>query len=663
MGVVNIKKKYLLVLITVLFISLSVVSATNDTDVEDGDSDIIAEDTSSANTELITKKTSDNVTKTSTTSTKTASKTSINAVTTKYNVTAKLSANITNAVTGNKLTEGKVVFKLNGNTIGYSNVDNGVATYYYDTSRLTPKNYTITVKYGETSKYLGSSSTSTLTVVKDASKIVLDNVTVISKEKVKFTATVTNNNGNFATSGRVAFKINGKTVGYANVSNGKAVFTYTANLSAKTYKLNATYGGNTYLNKSYSSKSTLTVTQRPTKMTVNSVSGYSTTLTLTASVVDKLTSKALTSGTIVFKINNKTIGNATISNGKASLKYDFDYYTRGTYKISANLKPTSFYATSTSTNNLSIYAENSFTYDQIKAAAVYVRTQYESNNTVSTVKISKSRLPLSDFLALMIQSCENAYKGKKANVTHKRYSEITSQTDSMKQVTLSISEVRDIGSRTLKFMNENGMPPKYATTNYGLMGYYNIIYTYCRVMDLSAYNYLPTTCKVYGWATMHPSNSKSRTIYLTSDVIVSKSTDYAFMNKIKASLEKKGYTVVVNGYGPNSHNVAIWAQSLPINAVQVSIFGGSDPGVFYDMSTRSFMRKKESRLMYLVFQPDYAYDFTGASFLKRSHDDNYSPSSFTGISYPDKYLRSYGYDYLFSKNPDEIAAGIIKYIS
>lgn len=663
MGVVYIKKKYLLVLITVLFISLSVVSATNDTNVENDDSDIITDETSAEDTELITKKTSDNVTKTSTTGTKTASKTSVNAVTTKYNVTAKLSANITNAVTGQKLTEGKVVFKLNGNTIGYSDVNNGVATYYYDTSRLTPKNYTITVKYGENSKYLGSSSTSTLTVLKDASKIVLDNVTVISKEKVKFTATVTNKNGNFATSGRVAFKINGKTVGYANVSNGKAVFTYTADLSAKTYKLNATYGGNTYLNKSYSSKATLTVTQRPTKMTLSSVSGYSTKLTLTASVVDKLTSKSLTSGTIVFKVNDKTIGNATIKNGKASYEYDFSRYTRGTYKISAHLKPTSFYATSTSTNNLTIKAESSFTYDQIKAAAVYVRTQYESNNTVSSVNISKSRLPLSDFLALMIQSCENAYKGKKANVTYKKYSEISSQTDSMQQVVLSISEVREIGNRTLKYMNEHGMPPKYVTTKYGLMGYYNIIYTYCRVMDVSAYNYLPSTCKVYNWATMHPSNPKSRTIYLTSDVIVGKTTDYAFMNKIKASLEKKGYKVVVNGYGPNSHNTAIIAQSLPINAVQVSIFGGSDAGVFYDMSTRSYMRKKEGRLVYMVFHSDYAYDFRGVSFLKRSHDDNYSPSSFTGLSHPDEYLRNHGYDFIFSNDVEKIVAGIISYIS
>lgn len=664
MGVVNIKKKYLLVLITVLFISLSVVSATNDTNVENDDFDVISDDTSTGNTELITKKTSDNVTKTSTASTKTASKTSVNAVTTKYNTTAKLSANITNAKTGKKLTEGKVVFKLNGNTIGYSNVENGVATYLYNTVDLTPKNYTLTVKYGENSNYLSSSSTSTLTVVKDASKIVLNNVTVISKEKVAITATVTNkNNGNFATSGKVAFKINGKTVGYANVSNGKAVLTYTADLSAKTYKINATYGGNTYLNTSYSPKSTLNVTQRPTKISMNKVSGYSTTVTLTATVVDKLTSKSLTSGTIVFKLNDKTIGNSTISNGKASFKYNSSLLTRGTYKISAHLKATSFYATSTATNNLTILAEGSFTYNQIKDVAVYVRTQYEANNTVSSVYIGKSRITLSDFLALMIKSCENAYKGKSANVTYKKYSEITTQTDSMQKVVLNISQVRDIGNRTLNFMNTNGRPPKYVSTDYGLMGYYNIIYTYCRVMDVSAYNYLPSTCRVYSWASMHPSNPKSRTIYLTTDVIFNKQKDYAFMESIKAKLTEKGYKVVIQGYGPNSHNTAMRSQTLPINAVQVSIFGGADPGVIYDMCSRSFMRLKESRLMFLVYYPDYCKNITGLSYLKRAPDDNYSPSSFKGISNPDLYLKNNGYDYVYSKNLNTIVNSIISYIS
>lgn len=67
--------------------------------------------------------------------------------------------------------------------------------------------------------------------------------------------------------------------------------------------------------------------------------------------------------------------------------------------------------------------------------------------------------------------------------------------------------------------------------------------------------------------------------------------------------------------------------------------------------------------MYLVFHSTYSKDITGLSFLKRARDDNYSPSSFTGIANPDKYLRSYGYDYVFTNNINTIVNGIIKYIS
>ena len=653
-------------LISVLFISLTVVSATNETMIEDDDSNILSDgDASTFNSDLITKKTTNNVTKTNEiTNYKTASKTSVDDVTIKYNSTAKLSAKITDAKTGQNINEGKAVFKLNSKTVGYSNVNNGIATYVYDATSLTPKNYVITVKYGETSNYLSSSSDSTLTVVRDASKIVVSNVTVISNETVKITATVTNkNNGVYATSGKVAFKLNGKTIGYANVTNGKAILTYKAVHSAKTYKLNATYGGNNLLNSSVSPMSSFIVTARPTKMTVNKISGYSTVVELKASVVDKLTSKNLSSGVIVFKINDKTVGNASISNGKASIKYNASQLARGTYKISALLKPTSIYAASNATNNLTIMAESTFTYNQIKNAAIYVRTVYESNNTLTTVSIGKSRIALSEFLALMIKSCVNANKGVKANVTYKRYNSLDEQFDSMTKVVLNISQVMEIGDRTLKFMEANGRPPKYVSTQFGKIGYFNIVYTYCRVMDVSAYNYLPSTCRVYSWASMHPSNPKSRTIYLTSDNILNQNKDYAFMESIKAKIEEKGFKCVILGYGPNSHNTAIRSQSLPVNAVQVSIFGGADPGVIYDMCSRSFMRLKESRLMYLVYYPDHCTDITGLSYLVRSHDDNYSPSSFKGIANPDIYLRNNGYDYVYSKNVNTIVDGIIKYIS
>ncbi len=651
-----------------MFITMSAVSAENSTDIADVDSSLttIEKDTSVVSNDIITKKTTDDVTKTnSSTNSKTASKITADSQSVNYNSTVKFTAKITNAVTGETVTGGKVVFKLNGKTMGYSAVTNGTAMYYFNTTTMTPKTYNLTVKYGETSTLLGSSAEAKLTILKSASKIVASNASVISGDTVKLSVQVTDiNKSSQAKSGKVAFKINGKTVGYANVSDGVAYYSYVAHNSAKTYTITATYSGNNVYNSSRSETSYLTVNAIPTKASVTAVSSYSTDVELKATVVLKTDYSYLPSGTIVFKINGKTIGNATVSNGKASLIYDASNLTRGNYAVSALLKPTSFYAHSNATNNLTILAEKSFTYSQVKSAAVAVRTQFEANNIVSTVLVSKTRMGLQDFLALMIQTAKNVYRGNsKLNATYKHYKSISTQYDTVTPDTLTIKQIIDIGNTVYNYMEANNRPPTYVTTTIGKMGYYNLIYSYTKVLDVSASTYLPETCKIYSWAAIHPSNPKVRTIYITSDNIYNNNKDIAFMNSIKSKLESLGYKAVVGGLGPNSHNVAIWAQSLPDNAVQLSIFGGADAGVIYDVSTRSFMRTKANRLLFFAYNPSTSKDITGLSFLERAHDDNYSPSSFTGINNPDIYLTSHGYGYVYSYKVNEIVNSLIEYIS
>jgi hypothetical protein len=121
--------------------------------------------------------------------------------------------------------------------------------------------------------------------------------------------------------------------------------------------------------------------------------------------------------------------------------------------------------------------------------------------------------------------------------------------------------------------------------------------------------------------------------------------------------------VTIVGIGPNTHNTKIWAKSMPINAAQLSIFGGSDAGMFYDMCTRSFMRTKSNRILYLAFNSATSKDFRNLSWLERAHDDNYSPSSFKGLANPSDYLLSHGYKYSFTNNVDTIVNEFIKAIS
>lgn len=664
MGVVNIKKIYLLVLLSVMFITMSMVSAANTihtADLDSQDSTLTKDTTTTAG--VITKKVNDNVTKTSTNQ-KTKTKTSVTSLKVKYDSTAKLSAKVTD-VKGNNVTAGKVIFKVNGKTVGKTTVKKGEANYNYDTSSLTTKTYTVTANYTESTQLLSSSANSTLTVVKATSEVMVKDYTVTYKHPVTLVATVTNKDtGSFVNGGKVTFKLNGKSVKTVKVTNGMAYYTYTANKKPGKYTFTASYAGSKLYTSAVSNTASLNITKGFIKINTIKVSGYSSSIRLKANVVDKYTSKNLTSGTVIFKVNYKTVGRSKVKNGTASLKYDTTMLTNGKYKVTAQYKPTSYYYGNSSSNTMTVKAEKEFNYSQVKAAAVHVRTQLEANNKVSSVHVSKTRMNLADFLALMIQTAANANKGKSsAKVSYKHYDDITTQIDTLTTGKLNISQVLDIGSRTLTFMNENNRPPKYSNTVFGQMGYYNIIYSYTKVLDVSTSKYLPSTCRVYPWSKIHPTNPKKRTIYITSDEIRNKTADYEFMNKVKKALEKKGYKVVVEGYGPNSHNKAIRNGSLPVNAVQLSLFGGADPGVIYDLCTRSFMRLKENRLMFLAYKPSSSTDITGLSFLARAHDDNYSPSSFTGIEHPDIYLKNHGYDYVYSFDVNTIVNRLIKYIS
>lgn len=664
-GVVNIKKILIFIFISVMFISMSIVSAenstnTNDMNLEDNNA---INDAEISSTEVIKNEIS--LTKNSISTNKTVSQISIDSQLVKYNTTTNFVAKVTDTK-GKNINEGKVVYKINGKTIGNAEVNNGIASLTYKLTNMDPKVYNLSVKYGENSNYLESSANTSLTLLKHDSKITVNNASVISRNTVILTANVVDSEFNIpAKNGKVAFKINGKTVGYANVSKGVAHYAYAATkLTAKMYNVTATFGGNNLLNSDVSDKSFLRVSAIPTRMTVQKLSAYSKTVLLKATVVEKDNSQYLPTGMVVFKINGNTIGTSTIHDGKVNFTYNTTHLARGTYNISAILHPTSTYASSNASNTLTIKVEKTFTYNQVKSAAIEVRNQLESNHTVTTVYIGKSRMVLSEFLSLMIQTAKNVYKGKGSqNATYTYYKALNTQKDGLKTGTFTIKQVLDVGDKVLSYMQANGKPPLYVSSALGNIGFFNTVYTYTRVLDVSTSRYLPETCKAYHWKTIHPLNSTARTIYLTSDVIYNKKTDYKIMNSIKSKLESYGYTVKIGGYGPNSHCADIWAKTLPYNAVQVSIFGGADPGVIYDFSTRSFMKTKENRLIYVVYYSNTSKDITGLSFLKRASDDNYSSSSFKGIAYPDIYLRSYGYDYIYSNDITAISKGVINYIT
>ena len=150
------------------------------------------------------------------------------------------------------------VFKVNGVTVGKTTVKNGVASLNYVTPSSS-KTYVIEGKIGETSYSNLNSAKSNLVLTSTSNIVISKNFVVAKKAVVTLVAKVTDVNGNLASNGKVAFKINGKTISTVSLVKGSATVKYnTSALSKVTNTITVVYSGNTYL-KSSTINSTLKV--------------------------------------------------------------------------------------------------------------------------------------------------------------------------------------------------------------------------------------------------------------------------------------------------------------------------------------------------------------------------------------------------------------------
>jgi hypothetical protein len=184
-----------------------------------------------------------------------------------------LTAKLTDQL-GNNINGGKVVFKINGKTIKdtngkviYAKVVNGTATVTYNIpSTYADKNITIEAVYSGTNKYNSARTQTNTTIQKTTPTFTTEDVTATIGETITLKATITDGN-KIINTGKVVFKINGKTVKdangkviYAKITNGIATVNYTIPTSykAKNYTLTATLISNEYDRQT--DEKTLTIT-------------------------------------------------------------------------------------------------------------------------------------------------------------------------------------------------------------------------------------------------------------------------------------------------------------------------------------------------------------------------------------------------------------------
>lgn len=150
-------------------------------------------------------------------------------------------------VNGTNVNNVKAVAKINGKTIANGVIQNGTVRFNYTLPSWHAKIYNITIKVGDTHTTNNNQVNSTLSIYKLNTVITTDNLTFAQRGKnVTLVAHVNDNLTNTVNYNKVAFKINGKTIGTANVINGTATINYKVPSTANgIYNITIIYGENT----------------------------------------------------------------------------------------------------------------------------------------------------------------------------------------------------------------------------------------------------------------------------------------------------------------------------------------------------------------------------------------------------------------------------------
>ena len=242
---------------------------------------------------------------------------------------------------GEKVSGGKVIFKVNGitlkdeyNNVLYATLTDGLATLKYKVQDVWMKNTSyVEAVYGGNENYTSSrtKSSNILNITEGIAKVSLDKSSfkVKSGETITLRAKIVDANGDNINRGKVVFKLNGKTLTdkngktlQASVVDGEAVLEYTipSTYSAKTYNLTAVYGGEGYTRSQTSGK--LTINKKGVIINTDSITTKNNKTTLKATIRDETGKLLVRNTSLAIKVNGKTILNGVNStNGKIDLSF------------------------------------------------------------------------------------------------------------------------------------------------------------------------------------------------------------------------------------------------------------------------------------------------------------------------------------------------------
>ena len=189
---------------------------------------------------------------------------------------------------------------------------------------------------------------------KDSTQIAVNSITAKSTDKVLLKATVASGS-KYVPNGLVVFKVNDKTIGQANVTNGKASLSYKLpGYSAGTYTIKAIYGGTSRYSSS-TATSSLKITQDSSSVTLKDLTGIKGSKVRILAVVKDSTGAYAHGGNVVFKLNGLTIGTSKVVNGGAAINYTVSSsLSKSSYTITATYSGTGALKASKSSSTLKV---------------------------------------------------------------------------------------------------------------------------------------------------------------------------------------------------------------------------------------------------------------------------------------------------------------------
>lgn len=147
------------------------------------------------------------------------------------------------------------------------------------------------------------------------------------------------------------------------------------------------------------------------------------------------------------------------------------------------------------------------------------------------------------------------------------------------------------------------------------------------------------------------------TVFMNSDNIVSKSVDKQRMRDLAGYLQKRGYKTEIGGVDPSTHYDDIG--KVKQNGIYLTIYGGACAGTLKEQIEsshfHSVLKKRNAKMVIGFFPPAYKY-LKGLKWLPRAHDDNFSPSGFSGISNPEQKILDAGIGLCYGKDAKEMAS-------